>query len=306
MNTGEITIIVPTYNRLDYFKTAISSILNQQLLPLTLIIGDDSQDEHTENWVKQEQHNWPFETRYYHNSPGLGQADNVEDLIQKVNTPYMILLHDDDALEPNALRDLYAEMGKGRADVVFGKQYIIDKDDRVDHSQSEILNRNYLRTEAYANKGLDPLAVALNQQLPSNSFLMKSALAQEIHYHFKEQAGDAVDFYFCLQLALRGVRFQFINTYVSRYRITPVSVSSGGNMAYYAYNLVKIVEVDEQHKKLKDNFLTTYATMAIPIALRMGKREEAKAMCFSKYHRNTLLTPGGLKRLGMVMGFIKI
>lgn len=306
MDLREISVIVPTYNRLAYLQTAINSIINQQLVPHTLIIGDDSNDDLTENWVKQEQHNWPFATRYQHNKPGLGQADNVEDLIQRVRTPYLLLLHDDDALEPNALQDLYAEMQKGEADVVFGKQYIIDKDDQVDLEQSEILNRNYLRTPTYAGTKLDPIEVALNQQLPSNSFLIKSSIAQEVHYNFKEESGDAVDFYFCLNLALQEVLFVFIDTYISSYRVSNDSISSNSNAGYYSFSIVeKLVCLDNNAKQARISFLNEKCPVAIMEALNMGKTDKAKAMCFSKYHRKKLFTLGGLKRLAMALGFIK-
>lgn len=294
---NQITIIIPTYNRLAYLKEAIESCISQTLLPIEIIIGDDSSNGDTEQWIKK--YISPnIKISYYHHQPSLKQADNVEFLIQQVKTEWMLLLHDDDALLPNALEDLYKVIDSHKnRDVVFGKQLIMDDKGKVDENASNQLNLNYKRTANYHLKNLNSLEVALTQQLPSNSFLMKTDLAKMIHYNHKEKAGDAVDFYFCLLLAHQNVNFVFTDTFVSKYRITENSVSTNSNAGYFSFKLVEQFKTkNEYEKNLQFVFLKNRAPMAIMEALKMNDKKFAKEIFWSQYHKDKIWSLGGVKR----------
>lgn len=161
MNT--ITVIIPTYNRLSYLKEALLSCLNQSLLPEEIIIGDDSTNDETEKWIKSV-FNPRVKISYFHHYPSLKQADNVEFLIQQVKTEYMLLLHDDDSLLEDSLEKLVAVKEKySQADVVFGKQYVIDSFGIVDTVASVNINKLFNRIKEYSLIKLDPYDVALKQ-----------------------------------------------------------------------------------------------------------------------------------------------
>ncbi|MEB4800909.1 glycosyltransferase family 2 protein [Acinetobacter soli] len=280
-----ITIVIPTFNRLDLLKIALESCLNQTYLPFEIIIGDDSNNDETERWINGLNHQG-IKIRYYHHKPSLKQADNVEFIIQKVQTDWMLLLHDDDYLLPDALNDLFLTVSDiNDLDVIFGKQYIINHSGEIDVKGSEKLNKFYRRTKQFELINLDPMEVALKQQLPSNSFLIKTDLAKTTHYNFKEIAGDAIDFYFCLLLAIKNSKFIFIDKYISCYRITNNSISSNSNAGYYSYRIVESLKLNnKKHEKYKNKFLYNMA----PIAIRDAKKNigihEAKRIFFSKYN----------------------
>lgn len=291
-----ITIVIPTFNRLDLLKIALESCLNQTYLPFEIIIGDDSNNDETEKWVNRLNHQ-SVKIRYYHHKPSLKQADNVEFIIQKVETNWMLLLHDDDFLLPNALNDLLLTISdKNEIDVVFGKQYVIDHSGEIDFKGSERLNKFYRRTKQFDLIELDPMEVALTQQLPSNSFLIKTDLAKSTHYNYKEIAGDAIDFYFCLLLAKRKSKFIFIDKYISCYRLTNNSISLNSNASYFSYKLVESLNVDDmKQEKLKNFFLKCKAPLAIKEAEKYISINEARRIFASKYYLKNLFSISFLK-----------
>jgi glycosyltransferase domain-containing protein len=298
-----VSIVIPTYNRLDYLKIALESCLNQTVLPNKIFIGDDSTNNETEEWIKTFNAEQAVEIEYIQNRPSLKQAGNVEMLMQKVDTDYLVLLHDDDFLLQNALEDLSQIMvDNPEVDVFFGKQYLVDQNGVVDMGGSNRLNKAYLRTSLYSNTTLNPMDVALNQQLPSNSFLMKTALAKEVQYNFEDKGGDAVDFMFCLNLAKANASFMYVDKFISAYRLSPDSVSSNGSVSFDAFKLVEELDVlDIALQDLRKKFLYKKVSGAVVGALKLNNRKEAWRIYFSVYHRKRILTLGGFKRGVMLL-----
>lgn len=298
-----VSIVIPTYNRLDYLKIALESCLKQTVQPNKIIIGDDSSNDDTEEWIKVFKQKQPVEIEYLHNRPSLRQAGNVEMLMQRAETDYLLLLHDDDFLLQNALEDLLQLMSDNpEVDVAFGKQYIVDQNGVVNEKGSAYLNQSYLRTSTYSNKILNPLHVALNQQLPSNSFLLRTSLAKGVHYNFEKEAGDAIDFMFCLNLAKANARFMYADKFISAYRHSTDSVSTNGSVAYDAFKLVEKLDIPGiDNQELQKEFLCKKAPGAVVEALKKKNRKDALRIYFSEYHRKKVLTLGGIKRGVMVL-----
>lgn len=300
----DTTIIIPTYQRLDKLKIALESCFEQTLPPKQIIIGDDSKDDITENWYRQNNGNWSVPVVYMHNNPSLGQAANVENLIQSVNTTLLLLLHDDDLLLPNALKDLTDALSSNTGvDVAFGKQYLINELGEIDYADSESLNNLFFRTEAFAGRSLDSLEVLLRQQLPSNSFLIKTDLAKEVHYGEKAKAGNGVDFHFCYKLGIERVNCLYIDKYVSNYRISNDGISRISDSGYFAFKLISILDINESNfLTLKEIFLKKKAPIAIVQAKAKGLKKQAWNIYFSKYHFWKILSLGGIRR-GLLLLF---
>ncbi len=82
-----ITIIIPTHNRSEYAKRSVK-YYRQELTPIPLQICDSSKEKNL--FLEQEL------GLNYHHSPENSFAEKVNFALQKVQTPYVMLIADDD------------------------------------------------------------------------------------------------------------------------------------------------------------------------------------------------------------------
>ncbi|BBM83650.1 glycosyltransferase family 2 protein [Candidatus Uabimicrobium amorphum] len=292
-----ISICVPTYNRKKLLKKALDSCLAQTHLPHEIIIGDDSTNLETKLMVKNLQQEVPnINIRYFKHSSNLGQHKNAMFLIQKVEGEYLLILHDDDELEKEALADYLRCFSKCDDIVaVYGKQYFIDEQN-LPHGNSEDLNKLFFREKKYEGLQADSLKMAILQQF-NGSFMVRTDIVTQINYNDLGAIGqDAIDFFFGLEMAKYG-KFYFLNKYTAKYRVGNVSVSNNKkNNA--GYNAFKYVFENFRGKQPEiEMWLTRKSNVAVMQAINLKDKKNAFKWYFSKYHKSKIFTPGGIKRL---------
>ncbi|RUT57718.1 glycosyl transferase [Clostridium botulinum] len=91
-----VSVLIPTYNRPEYFKEALESVINQTYRNIEIIIGDDSTNDETENLIKENYLNNYDNIKYYHNKKNLGQFDNDLKLYDIAEGQFINFLMDDD------------------------------------------------------------------------------------------------------------------------------------------------------------------------------------------------------------------
>lgn len=103
--TPNISVIVPTYNRLQTLPRAIHSILDQTYQDFDLWVVDDGSNDGTREWVQSEllgRTDLPLEVHYlYTDRKGVSHARNKA--IQLSRAPWVALLDSDDEWLPHKL-----------------------------------------------------------------------------------------------------------------------------------------------------------------------------------------------------------
>ena len=302
-----ISIIIPTCNRQEYLRLCIKSCLQQSRPADEILIGDDSDDLAAEAVIDSLRRTCSIPIRYIHNSPSLGQAANIDNLISDAQSDYICLIHDDDLLKSNALRDLLAAFRDDRVVIAFGKQEIISAAGQFKQVESENLNANYFRTTGRA--GLQPniLKSAVLQQMPNNGFLVKSVAAKKASYvRAGKLFGDACDFGFNVLLAEKHPQCAsyFVDEYTARYRLSKDSIArskSDNDAAYHSFKYIyrRFHKSDdaEIRKRLKVN-----APIAVANAAALGHCKEAWQWAFSPFHLSSFFSLSGIKRLLLLIG----
>ena len=293
-----ISICIPTYNRLDVLQQAVASCLNQTLRPHEILIGDDSSRNDTEEWVKASLADTDVKIRYFHNSPSLRQARNVNSLFTKAEGDLTVLLHDDDALIPTALETLYdCFLKHPEIDIAFGKQYIMSNEGVINKADSEELNKAFYRTAVYEGQKLSPLEAGFLQQFPNDGYMIKSQIVKRVQYN--DTTGDACDFDFGLQLGIGNYKMFFVDSYTNCYRISASSVGTkaDNNASIYAFNAVSSLDVPTESSKYKREWLVAKAPAAIVNAVRLKDYKRAKEIYFSNWHKHNILSLSGIKLL---------
>ncbi|WP_246073102.1 glycosyltransferase [Paenibacillus dokdonensis] len=97
-----VSILIPTYNRPDYFRQALESVLNQTYKNIEIVICDDSTNDETEKLIKNYLVNHP-NIRYYRNEKNLGQFKNDLKCMDLAKGNYVNFLMDDDLFHPEKI-----------------------------------------------------------------------------------------------------------------------------------------------------------------------------------------------------------
>lgn len=296
----KVSVIIPTYNRLDLLKEAISSVLNQSLLPDEIIIGDDSKNDLTKNYIQNElEQNSKVPIKYFHHRPSLKQGRNVEFLINQASCELLLLLHDDDLLVPDCIESLIQPLKKYKEVVAsFGDQiFILENGKEVKESQK--LNHKYYRSKD--RQGIvDGEWASVLQMFPNDAFLVRTDIARKIGYYAEGKAGDAVDFYFGFRLG-KGNKFFYLNKYTAKYRMCTDSVSGSGSTNFISATLkILLQDIDQPMKNRPEvkRKIKKLMNPAISEVIRGGDKKLAFSWMTSEYYN--LFSLKGLKRLMML------
>lgn len=112
----KISVLIPLYNRREYAAECVQSVLSQSFSDFEIIIRDDCSTDGVYEFVAQ--NFLDDRIKLYRNEKNLGEAANVNLLIESAAGKYFTILHNDDLYLPDALRVLYETAEKFGADVV--------------------------------------------------------------------------------------------------------------------------------------------------------------------------------------------
>jgi len=97
-NIGNISVIIPTYNRRQTIGRSIDSVLNQTLFPSEIIVVDDGSTDGTSDYI---QSNFPSIRLLQQSNKGVSSARNMG--IRSSNSDWVALLDSDDEWFPKKL-----------------------------------------------------------------------------------------------------------------------------------------------------------------------------------------------------------
>jgi len=185
-----ISIVIPAYNRPQWLKRALESIiLTKPSLSseIEIVVSDDSDDSSCQIITQETLANWGGKTVYCHNGPALGMAPNWNQGIKLASGKYILVLHDDDYLLPRGLEKIIDNIKKisEYAVFLFGVQVV--------NEQEKILKQQTFPQQQY----LSP-KIALTRLLSNSSFVrfpaivVKRDIFLDIGY-FNPQWGEPTD-----------------------------------------------------------------------------------------------------------------
>lgn len=99
-----VSILIPTHERPDWFTLALESALQQTYRNIDLVVTDNSEDNRTEEIVREYQKKYPH-IRYYH-IPGASAVENWQTALEMAHSEYIGYLLDDDLFLPNKVAEM--------------------------------------------------------------------------------------------------------------------------------------------------------------------------------------------------------
>ena len=110
MSMTKVTIVIPVYNREKYIEKAITSAINQTLKDWKMIIVNDCSTDSTADIIEK----FTSDKRIQHvkipENQGTGKALQIA--LNRIDTPYFVIVDSDDWIEPQTLDVLLNEMEK--------------------------------------------------------------------------------------------------------------------------------------------------------------------------------------------------
>ncbi|WP_244145924.1 glycosyltransferase family 2 protein [Paraburkholderia caledonica] len=285
LNPRLISICIPTCNRPGLLEEAIESCEAQTYGEFEIVIGDDSSDERTAQMVKRCRARARHPIRYERNRPRLGQASNVNRLFARARGARLVLLHDDDLLEPHALSTLDACWRTDpQLTAAFGKQRVIADDGTPRPEATARLNRDYRRVPERAGRLTVPALAGIDQMFPNNGYLVDTLAARRVGYRLAAQVGEACDFDFGLRLCVQAAAVCFVDEFVSISRETALSISTHALPAMHAFAQLCASDVPAAAHAARDDALRRVAPRAASAYARAGDARAAWRVLLSKHY----------------------
>lgn len=106
-----VSILIPTYNRPDYFEQALKSALSQTYTNIEVVVSDNSETNATE-LVVQKYQAMPggARIRYVRNAQNIGPIANQQQALNLANGEFINYLMDDDLFHPQKIEKMMAYM----------------------------------------------------------------------------------------------------------------------------------------------------------------------------------------------------
>jgi glycosyltransferase involved in cell wall biosynthesis len=122
-----VSICIPTYNRKEYLRETIDSILAQTYKDFEIVIVDDGSTDGTEEMIRK----LDFPITYYW-QPNSGDAAARNKLIELARGKYVSFIDSDDLLMPDAIERMIKIMEAENGEViVYGSYYRIDEQGNI-------------------------------------------------------------------------------------------------------------------------------------------------------------------------------
>jgi glycosyltransferase involved in cell wall biosynthesis len=213
-----VTVLVTVHRRTEFLEQALSSVVNQTLRGVEVIVVDDSGNAAARAICA------PFITNhgfvYKANSITLGVAESLRAAIHDAKGRYLAILNDDDVWSPEFLEHLVPVL-EANPDVVLGfsDHWIMKENGELDLDASETTSRIYGRSHLVQGRIFNPVEFVLRHNgvpLAMAAVFRKDALDLEL---LTSRVGGAYDFWISCMLARSRGDFYFEPKRLTAYRV---------------------------------------------------------------------------------------
>ena len=156
MEFKKVSIIIPVYNNERFLDKCLTSVLNQTLNDVEIIIINDGSTDGS--YTKLQEYEQSHSNIILLNQPNAGQAAAINRGLDVAQGEYIGFVDADDYIELDMFENLYKEAEENQLDLVICNWDRVNQDGALisyhDHSQvdGKILNRNEVIREFFLNK----------------------------------------------------------------------------------------------------------------------------------------------------------
>ena len=212
---ANVSVIIPTHNRIDFLKEALESVINQTLGVSEIILISDGSDDSTSREIVSLS-KLDHRIHYFENESNKGAAYSRNLGAKESNGDYLCFL-DDDILCPDFLESAVSSLESDQSiDAVFGDSVIHPASDNSYQGRVVELLLNKSKS-FYDDHGKVDVGYIMTFCPMINSLLLKKELFNE--HRFDEDLRYGEDILLWLQVVSSGKRFKKLDSIASKVRI---------------------------------------------------------------------------------------
>jgi glycosyltransferase involved in cell wall biosynthesis len=279
-----ISVCIPTYSRLEYLKIAVDSILSQTYPHYEICVALDPKvsgaDTAIDSWcISYAKENLNF--KYHVNPQNVGLAGNWNVLANMASGDYLIIIGDDDTLEPDYLESVVEQIHLTAADVVFSDQNFIGPTGEILDKLTQKASTDYRRSSMPAGKLVEPIKDVLNNSIPMSAAIIRTRLLLKFPF---DPILNTPELEVFLKIALDGYVFAYVNSRKANYRVHEGSETTSGLRLHFMLKNIIALKVPEKYEQLKYKLISEAMIPAVNICLRQGDGGLAKNLMNSGYY----------------------
>lgn len=251
VNPEELTVVLPTFNRLHFLEHSIKSLSAQTVKNFNVLILDDHSNDGTTEYLKNLA-SISFQIKLVLRDQNIGPFQNLLDGIKRVQTKFITFLSDDNTYLSNCLEKLLSAIDEEEdTRVVIGCHNLMTFQGIVDPYKSKRNNLKYGRTSKlpanlsneYARKlQLQKKIICIDSTLFQTDQLRAAAVIEK----------HGLDYTLFSQFLFLGGNARYISESIMNYRENPQGVSQNSESQTYFANYV----IDSCNHLISNNKLT--------------------------------------------------
>ena len=225
-----VSVVLTTYNRRDYLREALDSVLAQTHRSFEVIVSNDGGRDYSAP-VRER-----FDDRrvaWVDHKVRKGMVANTLDGLSRARGQYVALLHDDDRWDPELLARLVPRLDADPAiSVAFADHFIIDQGGRVDLPQTDRNSARWGRDRLApgVHRPFRRLAV-IDGTIPIQCAAVFRRSALDVSA-FPAQSGTRFDRWLSRELARGDAGAYYDPARLAYYRVHPASQTATGGLEW--------------------------------------------------------------------------
>jgi glycosyltransferase involved in cell wall biosynthesis len=212
-----VSVVVTVYDRMQFLRSALQSILEQTFRSFEIIVTDDANNSEIKSICDSFHQR---EIRYRFNASPVGVARNLRLAISETRGRYIAILNDDDAWEPGFLELLVTPLENSPERVLaFSDHWIILEDGQIDVHQTAENTARYRRNTLAEGEMRDwEVRAVLDHTIPlaTAALFRKDAVNWDL---LVANVAGAYDFWISCLLASCGRPAYYVPRRLSKYRV---------------------------------------------------------------------------------------
>ncbi|MGK7946723.1 MAG: glycosyltransferase family 2 protein [Microcystaceae cyanobacterium] len=301
---AKVTVCIPTYNRANFLKYSLESVLNQSYTDFELIICDDGSSDNTPEMIKQYDDS---RIRYLRHPQNIGRSRNMRSGFEAATGAYFIKFDDDDGLTPTYLEKTVKILDDNPdADFVCTSHWIIDRNHQQIESATKANEIRWGKDQIKEGMIPDLLKQTFEQQsLQVGSTLFRQACLTEVDY-MRPEADGCEDYDLLVRLAIAQKQGYFLPERLMEYRFHGGQTSLKQDIHFLKAKSFCLDSYQFDEQNLENIRIRKLAGLRQDLGLRLIEKGETKEGRDLLTSSQQVLGQSNRSRLGFILSYLPL